>query len=119
MDHTTAIGPIVAGIVSQPEKTLGKYVWATNGESYTIGEIFALWAKAAGLKEVKYLQVTDESFESLHGKLGAELGVMLKLWERYGVYSDGQDLLLPSDLGVTGLKTLKEYLGEQDWSAYV
>lgn len=119
MDHTSSVGPIVAGIVSQPEKTLGRYVWATNGESYTIGEIFALYSKAAGLKDVKYLQVSDESFESLHGKLGVELGLMFKLWERYAVYSEAEDLVWPSDLGVTGLKTLKEYLGEQDWSAYV
>lgn len=119
IDHTSSIGPIVAGIVSHPEKTLGRYVWGTNGEGYTIGEIFALYAKAAGLKDVKYIQVSDESFESLHGKLGVEVGLMFKLWQSYAVYSEAEDLVLPSDLGVTGLKTLKEHLGEQDWSAFL
>lgn len=108
---------MVSAIIAQPQKTIGRYVLASNGETPTIEEFLTSTSEAAGLKDVKYLQVTDEAFEALHGKGGVELGLMFKFWEKHGG-DTGQDLLFPTDLGVTGLKTLKEYLSEQDWSAY-
>lgn len=117
VDHTTAVGRVVSAIIAQPQKSLGRYVFATNEEKYTLGKLFALWAEAAGVKDYKYIQVTDESYESLHGKLGTELGLMFKLWEKYPWSSEG--VLLPKDLGVTGLKSLEQYLGENKWSAYL
>lgn len=119
IDPPTSLGPIVSATIAQPEKTLGKYLWATNGETYTVGEIFQLWAKASGLKELKYLQVTDEAFENLHGNLGVELGLMLKFFDQYRTYTEGHTMVLPEDLGVTGLKGLKEYLEDNNWSASI
>lgn len=118
MDHSADVGRVASAIISQPQKTLGKYVWATNTDNHTIGEIFAEVAKSAGIKDAKYLQVTDQSFENLYGKVGVELGVMFKLWEKYGGNSGGQEVILPGELGIK-LKSLKEYLKEQDFSVYL
>lgn len=119
VDHSADVGTVVSAVIAQPQKTLGKYVWATNNENYTIGEVFALTAKAAGMKDAKYLQVSDQTYESLYGKLGVELGVMFKLWEKYGSEPGRQGVLTPEDLGLNRLKSLEEYLKEQDFSGYI
>lgn len=119
VDHSTTVGPTVSAIITQPEKTIGRYVWATNGEVYTLKEMFTLWAEAAGVKDVKYIEVMDEAYETLYGKLGVELGLMWRFMERFGMTAGDKDVLYPGDLGVTGLVTLKEYLTGQDWSKYL
>lgn len=119
VDHSADVGRVAYAVISQPQKTLGKYVWAANTENYTIGEIFAEVDKSAGIKGPKYLQVTDQTFEDLYGKVGVELAVMFKLWEKYGERDAGQEVISLEELGVSGMKSLKEYIKEQDFSVYL
>lgn len=116
VDHSTAIGPLVSAVILQPQKTLGKYVWANNGEKLTAKKLFETWAEVVGVKDFKYIQVADEAYETLYGKYGVELALMLKLWEQHGWPTDGLEVISPADLGVSGLKSLREYLQEGNWS---
>lgn len=115
---------MVFATISQPQKTLGKYVWAANNDHYTIGEIFAEVAKTAGMKGAKCMQVTPQTFEDLYGKMGWELAAVFKLWEKYGGNQGAREMalpekvILPEELGVK-LRSLKEYLKEQDLSVYL
>jgi hypothetical protein len=97
----------------------GRYVLATNGEDLTVGQMFKLWAESAGVKDVKYIQITEEAYGALHGKTGLEISSELQVWSKYGAGSGNVKALSPSDLGLSRGKSIREYLESQDWSGYL
>ncbi|CAM6086140.1 unnamed protein product [Calypogeia fissa] len=118
-DVSVNVGVFVKGILSNPSKTLSKYV-IMQVEEMTSEEYILLWGKVTG-KNVKYVQIPFEEYDKLFPKWGAEMGVMLLFWEWAGEksWSGEPDILTGADLGVEGeLVSSEKAFATTDWSAF-
>lgn len=100
IDHTE-VGKYVTAIIDNPEKTLGKQVYASNGEEdITFEHVAKLVAKYAGISDFKYLEVTAEAYNTLYPKIGWEIALFMKYFESVGSFTGGRHDLTGKDLGI-------------------
>ncbi|KAF7556801.1 hypothetical protein G7Z17_g1152 [Cylindrodendrum hubeiense] len=116
-DTEVNVGIFVKSIISQPEKTRGKFVLA-DVESMNAGELLRTWAKAQG-KQAEYIQIDKEAYYGLWPGLAEEMEKMLVFWAEAKEKSwTGEDeILTKDDLGITGLVTTAEAFAKmKDWN---
>ena len=103
------VGPIVAAILAQPEKTLnGTFVQAYTEET-SAGELLQTWAQAQN-KTAQYVQVDRSTFNALWPGWSEEMGVMMEFWDsaRDKSWSGEARIITAADLGVKDLVGAKE-----------
>ena len=105
-------------------KTLGgQYVLATT-ETMTFAEALKVWGKAAGKEDTAVVEISMEDYQILFGeKFGLELGLMLKLWAKFGDRSWDSSHGKPmtgSELGIGSkdLVMLEDAWKAADWSSF-
>ncbi len=118
-DEKTNVGVIANAIFQQPEKTMGKYVLGVGDYLTPNGWADAL-SKALDA-DVTFLETSMESYESLWGPIGTEIGFMMKYIDEFGKgsytigLSDDQ-VVTPSDLGVQSqLRSTEDSLKKLNW----
>lgn len=118
-DETTNVGLIANAIFQQPEKTIGKYVLGVGDYLTPNGWADAL-SKALDA-DVTFLETSMESYESLWGPIGTEIGLMMKYIDELGKesYTIGlteDQVVSPSDLGIQDqLRNTEDSLKRLNW----
>ncbi|KAG8156902.1 hypothetical protein KVR01_013315 [Diaporthe batatas] len=99
------IGPFVAAILAQPEKTRGGTTVLAHVEVVPAEESLQMWADARGVRAIS-IPVSAEKLTELFGSFDF-LGLMWRFWaalgdRAWGLPSGGK-VVTKDDLGVTGL----------------
>lgn len=113
------IGVFVKAIVSNPSKTLGKYVICKT-EVMTNGDYIQLWGKVTG-KRTQYLEVSFEEYDKLFPTWGVVVAELLQFFAYAGdkLWSGGPEYLTAADLGVEGeLVGTEKAFATTDWSSF-
>ncbi|KAK1757024.1 hypothetical protein QBC47DRAFT_378273 [Echria macrotheca] len=110
-DVSVNIGPFVAAIVAQPEKSANGTIVLAASEESTGGEMLQLWARTQGT-QAQFVRVSGEAYRELWPLWAEEMGGMNELWDEYREKSwtepSGVKVIGKEDLGVTGLQSLEE-----------
>ncbi len=103
------VGPIVAAILAQPEKTLNGTVVHAYTEKTSAGELLQTWAQAQN-KTAQYVQVDGSTLNALWPGWSEEMSVMMEFWAsaREKSWSGEARIITAADLGVKGLVGAKE-----------
>lgn len=108
-DVSRNLGPFVAAILTQSDKTRGSTVLAHEGV-YTAAESLQMWAKARGTRAIS-VPISKQQFSELFGVFDF-LGTMWRSWAMLGdrawTLPSGEKVLTKDDLGVTGLVGLED-----------
>jgi hypothetical protein len=115
-DVTVNTGVFVKAILSQPQKTQGKYA-AVVTDTITHEEMMDYWMQATG-KKAAFLQVDKDDWCKAFGEPGEEACANLKAFEDNPRWAFDNDPLTGKDLGIEGdlvgskacLESLKERL---------
>ncbi|KAM0259701.1 hypothetical protein ACHAQJ_003135 [Trichoderma viride] len=110
------VGLFVKAIITQPEKTRGKFVLA-DVEDLTTGEFLAAWSTGQG-KQAQYVQVEKQLYYSLWPVWAEEMDKMQMFWEaaKDKSWTEEMDVLTKDDLNITGLVTTVEAFAKMtDW----
>ena len=119
-DPFVNIGIFGHAILAQPERTLGKFVWAYV-EVTTTGGMLKMWSEITG-KPAHYVQTTSlDEYSDVWPGWGREMGVMLAMWNeaRDKSWSGEEGILTGDDLGLknhAGFVDTKAALANMDWS---
>ncbi|KAL1873577.1 hypothetical protein Daus18300_003944 [Diaporthe australafricana] len=99
------VGPFVAAILAQPDKTRGGTTVLAHVEVVTAEESLQMWARARGARAIS-VPVSTETFTEIFGSFDF-LGAMWRFWAALGDrawgLANGEKVLTKDDLGVTGL----------------
>lgn len=99
------IGPFVAAILAQADKTQRGTTVLAHVEVITAEDSLQMWARARGVRAIS-IPVSTETFSELFGSFDF-LGAMWRFWaalgERAWSLPNGEKVLTKDDLGVTGL----------------
>ncbi|KAJ9144570.1 hypothetical protein NKR23_g5820 [Pleurostoma richardsiae] len=124
-DETVNVGLIVKAILSQPEKTFGRYVLGASEimSCQDWAESFAKALRRQGHNsDAVFLECSLELFERIWGHVGTEIGVMFTYFRDIGytgyeAEAGGSPILTPKDLGIeASLHSTEDRLATLDWS---
>ncbi|RFU80657.1 nitrogen metabolic regulation nmr [Trichoderma arundinaceum] len=110
------VGLFFNAIISQPEKTRGKFVLA-HVEDLTAGEFLASWSKGQG-KQAQFIHVDKQTYYGLWPMWAEEMDKMHMFWEATQDKSWGgePDILTKDDLDISGLvSTAVAFAEMKDW----